>query len=296
MLTLPPAPKRAALLDALAAVVADADPAPLMSPPVAPERLTSALASRGSRRLAADVFRAAGMAEPEVLIMGGSGAATAFRAEGKAVMRMGADLAPSAAIASVIRATCGIWRQRSGMRPAASEDEDVATSAYLSLGAAEALAAHELGERDRAAALVFLVAAQSVARDEARLTAAVARDLGEPLDALYEDALRLLALRGDELRARFRVDQARLPFERDPPELVGSPPEDEGAEPQRAIEVASLDEASRRLDAQPCPCGGRWRVAERAADPADPSRVRFTIVCRVCLRWRTVSWHVTGSR
>jgi hypothetical protein len=295
MLTLPPAPRRAALLDALESLVGEAGYSRLMLSPVAPQPLSSVLASRGAAHLAAAVFRAAGLAEPEVVIMGGSGAATAFRTQGKVVVRMGADLQASAAVASVVQAAAASWRQASEMPPAAREEDELATSVYLSLAAAEASAAHELGERDRAAALVFLLAAQSLARDDAPRTAAVAWDLGGPLDALYEDALRLLALRGAELRARLRVDASNLPFERLPVPLIGSPA-DEVAAPDEAIPVPSLDEADQRLAAQPCPCGGRWRVAERRETSGDASLVRFTVVCRVCLRWRSVLWHVGAER
>ena len=295
MLTLPPAPRRAALLDALEALAIEAGPDRLLLQPVAPERLASALSTRGVTYLSSVTFRAAGMEEPEVIVMGGSGAATAFRTHGKAVVRVGADLPASAAIASVVRAAGTIWRQASELHPAASEEDDLATSVHLSLGAAEASAAHDLGERERAEGLIFLLAAQSLARDDATRTAAVASDLREPLDALYEDALRLLALRGKELRSRFRVDEANLPFERVLVPLIGSPPEGD-AEHASPVPVANLDEAYHRLAAQPCPCGGRWRVAEQRPDAGDPSSVRFTIACRVCLRWRRVTWRLGPQR
>jgi hypothetical protein len=292
MLTLPPAPQRAALLDALEVVVAAAGPDPLVAPPLAPELLASALASRGPRQLATVVFRAAGMPEPEVVIMGGSGAATAFRAQGKAVVRIGSDLAPSAAIASTIRAAAALWRQAADVKPAVTLEDEVATSVCLSLGPAEALAAHDLGERDRTAALLFLVAVQSLARDDARRTAAVADELGPPLDGAYEDALRLLALRGAELRSRLRVDASRSPFERLPVAPVGHPVDAAGEPNPPPTVVASLDDARRHLAEHPCPCGGRWRIAEQrsAQDGAD---VELTIVCRVCLQWRRASWRVS---
>jgi hypothetical protein len=295
MLTLPPAPERAALLGALESLVADAGYFQLMHPPVAPERFSSVLASRGARHLASAVFEAAGMPEPEVVIMGGSGAATAFRTQGKAIVRMGAELPAGIAVASIIRAAAATWRQASDMRPVACDEDEIATSVYLSLGAAEARAARDIGERARASALVFLLAAQSLARNDAPRTAAVARELGEPLDGLYEDALRLLALRGEELRARFRVDEARLPFERAATQLLGSPPSEDPDRQPSAIAVASLEEANGRLAKQPCPCGGRWRIAEERAG-AGASTVRFTIVCRVCFQWRSVLWQLpTGA-
>lgn len=288
MLILPAAPRRAALLAALERLVAEAGgPVRLLASPLAPARLEVA---RGPSHLARLVFEAAGMAEPEVVVMGGSGAATGFRSEGKTVLRMGADLAPSAAIASVIAAASSIWRQTSELPPSASEDDDLATSVYLSLGAAEASAVHLLGDRDRAGALVFLLAAQSLARNDPRRTAAVAWDLREPLDALYEDALRLLALRGDELRSRFRVEASS-------PEGSSVEPLGRaltaGAAPASELRAESVDDAYRQVAAQPCPCGGRWRVAERADPSADAAELQLTLVCRVCFQWRTASWRLS---
>jgi hypothetical protein len=292
MLTLPPAPERAALLDALESLVAAAGCSQLLVPPLAVERLATALANRGPRHLPGVAFEAAGMAEPEVIIMGGSGAATAFQAQGKAFVRLGADLAPGAAIASVIRATATAWRQARQLRPAASPQDDVAASVYLSLGSAEARVAHELGERERAAALVFLLAARALAIDDARRTAAMADGLGAPLDALYEDALRLLALRRGELRSRFRVDECEPGLGRSPAELIGSPATEDHSIPEHAREASSSADAERQLAELPCPCGGRWRIAERLGTADDPSALRMTVVCRVCLRWRRVLWRL----
>lgn len=289
MLIIPAAPRRAALLTALERLVADAgDPARLLASPLAPARLEVV---RGPSHLARLVFEAAGMTEPEVVVMGGSGAATGFRSEGKTVLRMGADLAPSAAIASVVAAAASLWRQTSELPPSASEDDDLATSVYLSLGAAEASAVHLLGDRDRAAGLVFLLAAQSLARNDPGRTAAVAWDLREPLDTLYEDALRLLALRGDELRARFRVEGSAPLMERSSVEPPGRALT-AGAAPTPELRAQSIDDAYRQVAAQPCPCGGRWRVAERAAPSADAAELQLTLVCRVCFQWRTASWRL----
>ena len=278
MLTLPAASRRAALLDALESLVESAGPARLPVPPVTPESAMAAFESGGARRLAMLVFRAAGMAEPEVVMMGGNGAATAFRTQGKVVVRAGSDLPAGGAVVSVIRAAAAMWRQQRELDPAISEDQEVATSAYLSLAAAEASAALAGGERGRAEALVFLLAAQYVARGEPRPTAKGAGERGPTLDVLYEDGLRLVAPRRDELRARFQVDD-------DTSALSPEARQELGAEP---IRLAGGEQLAEALAARPCPCGGRWRVVKPLPEPLSSGLQRVAVACRVCLQWRDV--------
>jgi hypothetical protein len=92
------------------------------------------------------------------------------------------------------------------------------------------------------------------------------------------------------------VDEAKLPFERVVTQLIGSPPSEDPDKQPEPIAVASLEEANLRIATQPCPCGGRWRVAEQRAAIAGASTVRFTLVCRVCFQWRSVLWQLPAAR